>query len=186
MLGGWCWLLKNEYKIVNGVIYFRLYSKKHGTFTCKVDEIHYDKLVGSKLKWHLLWSNTVKRYYAKATKYNGMINGKPSYETVLLHRFLTDCPDDMTVDHLNYDTLDNRDCNLKLVTIEDNSKRKENRANRNSKTGIRNVSYSAFYNKYIVQFYVNGKNMVIGKYDTLQEAREVADKNRNKHYMNVG
>lgn len=178
-------MFKNEHRILNGVIYFRLYNKKHGYYTCKVDEIHYDKLMSSNLKWHLGWSKTVKQYYAKATKYKGLKNGKPLYETILMHRFLTDCPEGMTVDHLNYDTLDNRNCNLEVVTIEENNKRRQNKSNRNSTTGVRNVTYSKFYNMYIVQFYFNGKNLVMGKFDTLDDAKEFADKNRHKYYTNI-
>lgn len=178
-------MLKNEYKIVNGVIYFRLHNKKHGYFTCKVDEIHYDKLVSSGLKWHLGWSKTVKKYYAKATKYKGLKNGKPQYETILMHRFLTDCENGMSVDHINHDTLDNRDCNIEVVTIEENNKRRQNRANKNSTTGVRNITYCKAADVYIVQFYFEGKNIQMGRFETLEEAKDYADRNRHKYYTNV-
>lgn len=178
-------MLKNEYEIINGVIHFTLYNKKYGKFECLVSEEHYDKLVESKLKWHLLWSNTVKSWYAKSTRYKGSKDGKPQYETVLMHRFLMDCPKDMTVDHLNYNTLDNRKCNLNVVTVLDNNRNKQNKANRGSVTGVRNVSYSKNDNTYIVQFWKDGKNIIMGRYDDLEDAKLCANNNRHKYYTNV-
>ena len=39
-----------------------------------------------------------------------------------LHRFLTDCPRDMVVDHINHNRSDNRRDNLKICTQQDNRK----------------------------------------------------------------
>lgn len=178
-------MLRNEYEIRDGVIYFNLLNKKYGNYTCQVDEKHYDKLVESGLKWHLTWSKTTKQYYAKATQYKGLLDGKPQYLTILMHRFLTDCPKGMTVDHLNYNTLDNRDCNLEVVTIVENNKRRQDKANRNSTTGIRNVAYCKTQMKYIVQFYFEGKNIIMGRFDDLDTAKEFADKHRCKYYTNI-
>lgn len=177
--------MKNDYKIVGDEIHIYLYNKDGEKYTCLVDKDEFDKLNNFNYKWHLLWAECTKSYYAKATEYKGIINGKASYRTVLLHRFVTDCPSDMTVDHLNYNTLDNRKSNLKIVTLDDNNKNRQNKANRNSTTGVRNVCYSKSYGKYIVQFQINGKNTLMGMFNTLQDAKEYADKNRSKYYTNV-
>lgn len=177
--------MKNEYRIVDNEVHLTLSNKKGEKYICKVDLDNFDKLKQFRYKWHLIWSRTTKSYYAKATKYNGIINGKPSYETVLMHRFLMDCPTDMTVDHLNYDTLDNRVRNMKVVSLDENNKNRQNKANRNSKTGVRNVSYSNSAKKFIVQFQINGKNTNMGSFNTLEEAKEYADTNRHKYYTNI-
>ena len=39
---------------------------------------------------------------------------------VKLHRFITDCPVGMVVDHINHDTLDNRKSNLRICTNSEN------------------------------------------------------------------
>lgn len=162
-----------------------LSNKKGEHYICLIDVDDFDKLDQFGYKWHLLWSRTTKSYYAKATKYNGIINGKPSYETVLMHRFLMDCPKDMTVDHLNYDTLDNRKSNMRVVTLDKNNKNRQNKANRNSKTGVRNVSYSKLEDKFVVQFQIEGKNTRMALFDTLEDAKRYADDNRHKYYTNV-
>ena len=162
-----------------------LSNKKGEHYICLIDVDDFDKLDQFGYKWHLLWSRTTKSYYAKATKYNGIINGKPSYETVLMHRFLMDCPNDMTVDHLNYDTLDNRKSNMRVVTLDKNNKNRQNKANRNSKTGVRNVSYSKLEDKFVVQFQIEGKNTRMALFDTLEDAKRYADDNRHKYYTNV-
>lgn len=51
---------------------------------------------------------------------NIRVNGK----VIGLHRWLTNCPKGMVVDHLNHSPLDNRLCNLRVCTP------KENAANR--------------------------------------------------------
>lgn len=177
--------MKNEYCIIGGTIQFNIRNRKGECYTCLIDSDDFEKLNNFGYKWHLIWSKTTKSYYAKATKYNGIINGKPSYETILMHRFIMDCPKDMTVDHLNYDTLDNRKSNMRVVSIDENNKNRQNKANRNSTTGVRNVSYSKSDDKFIVQFQINGKNTFMGKFDTLEEAKFYADSNRHRYYKNI-
>lgn len=177
--------MKNRYELIKGVYHIYLSNKKGEEYSCLVDEIGFSKLKEFKYKWHLIWSNTTKGYYAKATQYNGIQNGKPSYETVLMHRYLMDCPKDMTVDHLNYNTLDNRRENLRVVTLLENNQNRQNKANKGSTTGVRNVTYCKINKKYIVQFYYEGKVLQMGRFNTLKEAEEYANKNRHKYYKNI-
>lgn len=51
---------------------------------------------------------------------NKMIDKKKI--TYFLHRFITDCPKGLVVDHLNHNRADNRKVNLKVCTLQDNRK----------------------------------------------------------------
>lgn len=179
-------MFKNEYIRSENFVTIILKNRKGERYECYVDNSDFERILELDLSWHLLWSRTTKSYYTKATEYHGLINGKPKYKTVLMHRILTDCPRNMTVDHLNYNTLDNRRSNLEVVSLLENNKNRQNKANRNSQTGVRHVTYDKICRKYVVQFYINGKNTQMGRFDTLDEAKDYADRNRHKYYTNVG
>jgi len=58
-------------------------------------------------------------YAARSVRINGKV------KTVRMHRLIMDAPDGMEVDHINGNTMDNRRCNLRIVS------KSENLANRN-------------------------------------------------------
>lgn len=75
-----------------------------------VDDDGYEKF--SKYKWHY------------TGRYAGRLNPdrhKEGEPTVLfMHRLITNAPKGLCVDHINRDSLDNRKCNLRLVTHQEN------------------------------------------------------------------
>lgn len=62
-------------------------------------------------------NNRSGKYYAMCWH-----NGKP----IALHRYLTDCPEGMEVDHINGYTLDNTRFNIRVVTHKQNMNWKKN------------------------------------------------------------
>lgn len=66
-----------------------------------------------------------------------------------------DAKKDEVVDHINHDTLDNRKCNLRITTNDKNVKNRKG-ANKNSKTGVRNVHWIESANEYWVQIMRKG------------------------------
>lgn len=99
-----------------------------------------------------------------------------------LHRFIMDVPVGINVDHINHDKLDNRRSNLRTATYSQNN---QNLLpyNRKSKTGVRNVllDITRKRKKYKVVLSVNGKSIIFGRYETLEEAAEVAKEARKTH-----
>ena len=88
-----------------------------------------------------------------------------------MHRYIYtltygDIPDDIVIDHKDRDPLNNTIDNLRLATPAQNAQNRSIR--KDNKTGVSNVYKDK--NKYVVKF----KGVKYGRYDTLEEAKEVA------------
>lgn len=172
--------MKNEYRVEGDLTYILLRNRKGEQYETVIDTIHLEKIKELKLSWHLKWEKNTKSYYCKATKYLGLVDGKPKYQTVHLHNVIKPLTKKGTViHHKNHDTLDNTDSNLEEIPNKKNVRDRRG-ANPNSKTGIRNVTL--FNNKYIVQLYINGRNTKIGSFDNLDDAAKCAEESRKIYY----
>ncbi|MER0467850.1 hypothetical protein ABR330_14485 [Bacillus cabrialesii subsp. cabrialesii] len=105
--------IKNKIE-VNGEITV-IYLKRRNSEDVKtiVDTKNLEKLKELGLTWTAKWAKNTNRFYCQASKYLGIINGKPKYKTA----------------------------NLRPRTFKENSKNRKG-ANSNAKTGVRNVSFS--------------------------------------------
>lgn len=81
--------------------------------------------------------------------------------------------DHTMVDHVNHDGLDNRRCNLRLVT------NAENQQNRRSPKGYR---WHKEKQKWQPRIRLNGKDIFLGYYDTEEEARRIYSEARRKYH----
>lgn len=157
-------------------------TKSGENFTCLIDKDDLPKVI--KYCWHLSYSVVNDTWNAEATVYLGMDENKKSVsKTVYLNRLIMNVEDDENcfVDHKNYDTLDNRKCNLRKSTIAENSRNRSGK-NKNNTSGYRNVSWSEGYKKWVVQLQVNGKNKILGKFDDVHEAGKFAEEMRKIYY----
>lgn len=103
-------------------------------------------------RWHL------SHGYAKNNRYN-----------LYLHRFIMGNPEDnIIVDHINRDRLDNRKYNLRFCSLQENNMNKGIQSNNSS--GYPGVSYSK--NKWRAYIGINGKQIHLGRYNTIEEAIE--------------
>ena len=101
---------------------------------------------------------------------------------VHLHTLIMNPPEGMVCDHIDFNGLDNRRDNLRLLTRADNSRRR--RASRLSVSGIRGVSWINFRNKWKVVARVDKKWMFFGYFlfreDAIKKHNEIEKKYRGK------
>lgn len=90
-----------------------------------------------------------------------------------LHRVITNCPDDMFVDHINGNGLDNRKCNLRVVGKRENSR--NTKRNKNSSSGKMGVYYREDSGKW--RAFINGESgrINLGTFPTREEAIKVRE-----------
>ena len=79
------------------------------------------------------------------------------------------CDTNDIVDHLNRNTLDNCKKNLRIVDIVESNRNR--RVPKNSKSGVRGIKFAK--NKWEVGIWAGGKTVYLGRYDDLEEAKEV-------------
>lgn len=87
---------------------------------------------------------------------------------IRLHRFLMAPPKGMQVDHINRNKLDNRRCNLRIVTNQQNHFNRP--LNKNNHSGCTGVSFHKASKKWCCQISRDGKCQYSGLFDTKEEA----------------
>ena len=86
----------------------------------------------------------------------------------------------MTVDHINRNTLDNRKCNLRIVTQFQNNQNQSH--NTSGKVG---VSFCKQNRKYKAYIKVNGKQISLGYYKYFNDAVKARIKGERKYFKEV-
>lgn len=124
------YLLKNDYGILE------IKSVVYGKHFVLFDLDDYDKL--KNYTWRLLPDKNFNTYYA--------VSG--SRKNTLMHRVITDCNEDMVVDHQNHNGLDNRKENLRVCTRLENMQNQRYR--KNNKSGYSNICFEKERNKWVV------------------------------------
>lgn len=116
---------------------------------------------------------------------NGKLYVRNSLMNVTLHRYLLGANPNKVVDHINGDTLNNCRSNLRECTHIQNMQNQRLRSN--SSTGVKGVTLCG--RKYRATICVNKKDIHLGIYETLEEAKEVrlnAEREYFKEFSFVG
>lgn len=134
-------------------------SKRYGNLKALVDDDDYEKLKTNfnNMKWCVSKNN--KGLYVQKRTSEGII---------YLHRYIMNNPNGI-VDHINNDTLDNRKENLRITTTSNNLRNGTIRVN--NTTGVKGVCYNKDRKKYEARIKVNYKSILLGRFDTLEEAK---------------
>lgn len=97
-----------------------------------------------------------------------------------LHRFVTNCNIDYVVDHMNHNTLDNRKENLRICSQQKNTFNQKVRSN--NWTGVSGVSWDYDRNKWQAYISINGKRILLGRFDIFEDA-VIARKEAEEKYF---
>lgn len=98
-----------------------------------------------------------------------------------LHRVIMKADDPNTiVDHVNHNGLDNRKCNLRTCTNQENICNCE--IPKNNKSGCKGVYWAKDKQKWTVQVTINNKTKYIGRYTNLEDAIKARQEASEKYY----
>lgn len=134
----------------------------------------YDRETGV-LYWRIRGSNTIRRNYVA-----GSSKGATGYRQVgikgkvyLVHRIIMmlcfgHIPENAEIDHINHVRDDNRLVNPRFVTRRENQ-RNQSLSSKNT-SGVTGVHFSKARKKYVSQIRVDGENIFLGRFETLEEA----------------
>ena len=84
------------------------------------------------------------------------------------------------IDHINCNPSDNRLCNLREATLNQNQHNRK--VNKNSKSQHKNIFFNKKRNKFQVIIQVNGVQKMIGRYESLDEAIIAAQNARIEYH----
>ena len=164
--------MKNPYEIRGDITAILLRHRDWTIHEALVDTIDLPKMQHYAGTWAPHWCEHTQGYYVEGHEPMSGIHGK----TIRLHRWLLDASDGVVVDHINHNGLDNRRCNLRLLTRSENLHNK--RLYRNNTSGYRGVTWHKDRKKWAVQVGANGENHYIGLFDSKEEAAEAARRAR--------
>jgi hypothetical protein len=149
----------NNIKENNDLVEIELISKKYGIVVTTIDKKNYNRI--KNFRWHARG----EKPYLYAATYIGH-NETGEQWTLLLHRLINSFEGE-NVDHINGDTLDNREENLRTCTS------KQNALNRKKyKNSVYQKGVSKRGKKYLARITINNKTTRIGLFGTEQEASE--------------
>jgi hypothetical protein len=123
----------------------------------------------------------VRKYYWSKDK-DGYIIHTKGKSKIRLHRFITNCPDDLIPDHIHGKPSrnDNRKANLRLVTVSQNGMNRE--IGTNNSSGIVGVSWHKQTGKWIARIQIDKKRINLGLFDNFDDAVEARKEAEQKYF----
>ena len=131
---------KNEIIVRENFAELILNHSKDGKKIALIDIEDIEKV--KQYTWQAKYTKDTKKFYVVSSQSNNKAN-------INLHRLLTDCPDNMFVDHINHEPLDNRKSNLRICSPRSNSLnvriRKDNKSGYIGVRQTRNGNWTVYY-----------------------------------------
>jgi len=121
--------------------------------------------------------------YLSKNKVNiNIIDYDNNRKTMFLSRFIMDYDGENLIDHINNNPLDNRKCNLRIVTPEQNSMNRKSKKNSSSKY----IGVKKSYKKWQASITFKGKAIYLGTFENEIEAAKVRDIATLKYFGEYG
>jgi len=137
-------------------------SQKYGEQTIIIDDEDFEKVKG--YTWVLNFRKNRNVFYAERTRTKD--KDKKNFR---MHRLIMDCPEGMTVDHINRNTLDNRKENLRICSNKENVRNSKKR-----KDGItskyKGVHYAKKRDVFVSQITVDKEHKFLGHFKNEEDA----------------
>lgn len=139
-----------------------IHSDKYGTFNVLLDDEDYEYFISNNITLSLHGAKRYKNPYVQfKKKCEDGIN-----RWTLLHRFITNCPENKIIDHINRNPLDNRKENLRVCTTFENC---QNKGEKENKLPI-GIGYHKATGKYRAYINKGNKQISLGYYNTKEDA----------------
>lgn len=131
-------------------------------FKAIVDDDDFEKL--SKFKWHVFVSKNTNYAQRKSPQYKGKRG------TIRMHRVILGVSDGRIIDHINRNGLDNRKCNLRVVTASQNNM---NKIKVRGESKFKGIHWNKKAQKWSARIVLNRRITALGNYNTEVEAAMV-------------
>ncbi len=112
--------------------------------------------------------------YARTHMYENNIR-----KIVQMHRLITNCPKGLLVDHINHNTLDNRNINLRICNDAENSHNVN--MHKDNKSGAKGIC-KVKNNKWQAHIGLNRKRKYLGTFGTMEKAIQARKEAEIKYY----
>lgn len=168
--------MKNSYYIHGEKLFIELVKKNGERFETAVDSSLEKRLNEIDIRWNaVVWPHSDKIYVQGTYYFQEKI-----YKTIVLHRWIVDCPKGLFVDHINHNTLDNTFTNLRITNRSENGYNRK-AAQVDSKIKVLNVHKATNGKKFIAQIVFNGKKEYLGRHSTIEEAKKSVDEFKKRY-----
>lgn len=169
--------MKNDFEIRGDVTSVLINSPKHGKIETLISTCKLERAKEFKGTWYAVWDGVTNSFYI-----NGHLPINQGKRKITdLHRWITNAPSGMVVDHRNHDTLDNTDENLRIVTHAQNQQNRKSAQSNNKSSGLRGVTWDKKLGRWRSYIRINGKQKHLGFFNDILEAERAAIESRKKY-----
>lgn len=124
-------------------------------------------------EWYAMWDPTTRSFYAVRNE-----GKRPFRKQIKMHRQIKNTSESMLCDHINHNTLDNQENNLRNATRSQSNMNRTTQSN--NRLGIKNIR--ELHNGYQVRVFVGRKNVFSKLYGSIDEAIAARDAAIKKYH----